>query len=64
MHDDDVVDALADLPGEHPGILVCGSRGYGPLKQILLGSVSTQLVRKAAYPVLVVPRPSETVEGE
>lgn len=57
--DDDVVDALADLPGEHPGLLVCGSRGYGPLKQILLGSVSTQLIRKAAYPVLVVPRPSD-----
>jgi len=59
VRDEDVVEALADLPGEHPDLLVCGSRGYGPLKQILLGSVSTQLIRKAAYPVLVVPRPAQ-----
>jgi nucleotide-binding universal stress UspA family protein len=58
IDDDDVVESLADLPGEHPDLLVCGSRGYGPLRQILLGSVSTQVIRKAAYPVLVVPRPA------
>lgn len=50
-------DTLTDLPGEYPDLLVCGSRGYGLSRQVLLGSVSTQLVRKAAYPVLVVPRP-------
>ncbi|MFP5347937.1 MAG: universal stress protein [Actinomycetes bacterium] len=53
---DDVVDVLADLPGRPPQLLVCGSRGRGPLRRVLLGSVSTQLIRKAAYPVVVVPR--------
>ena len=34
--------------------LVVGSRGLGPLKSILLGSVGTALVRHAACPVVVV----------
>jgi len=40
-------------------LLVAGSRGYGPVRRVLLGSVSTQLVHHAHCPVLVVPRPSE-----
>lgn len=52
----DVVDVLADLPGSTSRLLVCGSRGRGPLRRVLLGSVSTRLIRQAAYPVVVVPR--------
>ena len=37
-------------------LLVLGSRGFGPLAAGLLGSVSSELVRQAACPVLVVPR--------
>jgi nucleotide-binding universal stress UspA family protein len=37
-------------------ILVTGSRGRGPLRQALLGSVSTKLMRSAPCCVLVVPR--------
>jgi nucleotide-binding universal stress UspA family protein len=37
-------------------LLVCGSRGYGPLRTVLLGGTSHELVRKAACPVVVVPR--------
>ena len=54
--EDDVVATLAELPQPRPDLLVCGSRGYGPVRQILLGSVSTRVIRRAAYPVLVVPR--------
>ncbi|HEU5106531.1 MAG TPA: universal stress protein [Solirubrobacterales bacterium] len=39
-------------------LLVAGSRGYGPLARVFLGSVSTQLMHKAPCPVAVVPRPS------
>jgi nucleotide-binding universal stress UspA family protein len=58
--------ALGGVPGpaiveacEEAGadLLVAGSRGYGPVLRVLLGSVSTQLAHKAPCPVLVVPRP-------
>jgi nucleotide-binding universal stress UspA family protein len=42
--------------GEHLDLLVLGSRGYGPLKRVLLGSVSRAVVSDAPCPVLVTPR--------
>jgi nucleotide-binding universal stress UspA family protein len=51
----DVVGLLADLP--EVDLLVCGSRGYGPVRRVLLGGVSSRLMRRSANPVLVVPRP-------
>jgi nucleotide-binding universal stress UspA family protein len=41
-------------------LLVLGSRGYGPLRSVLLGGVSTYVVRNATTPVVVVPRGAET----
>ena len=37
-------------------LLFTGSRGYGPLRRALLGSVSGALVRDAGCPVVVTPR--------
>ena len=48
--------AEAASPGS---ILVVGSRGYGPVRRVLLGSVSTELMRSAPCPVLVHPRGAE-----
>ncbi|HYN91079.1 MAG TPA: universal stress protein [Thermoleophilaceae bacterium] len=39
--------------------LVLGSRGYRPLQRVLLESVSSELVRLAPCPVMVVPRSVE-----
>jgi nucleotide-binding universal stress UspA family protein len=47
---------------EHLDLLVLGSRGYGPLGAVLLGSVSSALVRTARCPVVVIPR-SATPQG-
>jgi nucleotide-binding universal stress UspA family protein len=48
-------DELARL-SERVELLVCGSRGLGPLGRVMLGSVSTGVMRKARCPVLIVPR--------
>ncbi|HEY8466257.1 MAG TPA: universal stress protein [Solirubrobacterales bacterium] len=37
-------------------LLVLGSRGYGPIRRALLGSVSAAVARTAPCPVLVIPR--------
>ncbi len=37
-------------------LLVVGSRGYGPVRHALLGGVSSEVMRTASCPVLVVPR--------
>ena len=38
-------------------LLVLGSRGYGPVTRVLVGSVSRRAAQEAPCPVLVVPRP-------
>ena len=45
--------SASDRPGT---VLAIGSRGYGPLRRVLLGSVSAPIVRSAACPVIVTPR--------
>jgi nucleotide-binding universal stress UspA family protein len=37
-------------------LLVTGSRGYGPVRRLMLGSTSTKLVHEAPCPVLVLTR--------
>ena len=50
--------ALLDAARDDPSALVAvGSRGVGVASRVLLGSVSTKLLRTARGPVLVHPRP-------
>ncbi|HEV3095842.1 MAG TPA: universal stress protein, partial [Candidatus Dormibacteraeota bacterium] len=39
----------------HPDLIVTGSRGLGGFGELLLGSVSHQLVLHAQLPVVVIP---------
>jgi nucleotide-binding universal stress UspA family protein len=50
-------DVLAE-EAEGLDLLVLGSRGYGPVKGVLLGSVSAKLMGSAPCAVLVLPRGS------
>ena len=56
--DGDPTDALIG-ESETLDLLVAGSRGYGPVRAVLLGGVSRALVRDAACPVVVSPRLSD-----
>ena len=58
-----VVESLAALGPDDVDVLVCGSRGYGPARRVLLGGVSSRLIRRAHLPVVVVPRASTVSAG-
>jgi nucleotide-binding universal stress UspA family protein len=45
-------------------LLVCGSRGYGPIERALMGSVAEQLMEGARHPVLVLPRKAAPAVSE
>lgn len=52
----DAAHALAEVAKGGADMLVLGSRGYGPVGVVLLGSVSAKLMRHAPCPVMTVPR--------
>jgi nucleotide-binding universal stress UspA family protein len=52
---DDVAETLIRV-SEHLDLLVCGSRGYGPLHAVLLGGVSRRVAAEAYCPVIILPR--------
>jgi nucleotide-binding universal stress UspA family protein len=51
----DAADVLVELSA-HFDLLVCGARGYGPLRAVLLGGVSRRVAVEARCPVIVLPR--------
>jgi nucleotide-binding universal stress UspA family protein len=55
----DPADALIDV-SRRLDLLVCGSRGYGPLRAVLLGGVSRRVAAEAHCPVIVLPRGADT----
>jgi nucleotide-binding universal stress UspA family protein len=57
------VDTDLSLESERVDLMVVGSRGYGPRAAVLLGGVTHTLLRKAACPVIVLPRGSRGLEG-
>jgi nucleotide-binding universal stress UspA family protein len=51
-----IVDAAA---GDDVGLLFVGSRGYGPLREALLGGVAGALLHTARCPLVIVPRSAQ-----
>ena len=54
----DPVEKLLEAADMGVDLLVLGSRGFGPVMRLLIGSVSSRVIRDAPCPVLVVPRPA------
>jgi nucleotide-binding universal stress UspA family protein len=61
--DGDPSTALVDASTE-VDLLTLGSRGYGPIRTVLLGSVSRTVVREGACSVVVLPRGAGTNRGD
>ena len=57
-----IPETIADYCAQGIDLLVVGSRGYGPLGRVLVGSVATGLLQRAECPVLTVPRPRAAAE--
>ena len=49
-----------DQAGEQVDLLVMGSRNYGPLRRVMVGSTAVQVMRDAPCPVIVIPRGAPT----
>jgi nucleotide-binding universal stress UspA family protein len=58
----DPVEVLGDASAELD-VLVCGSRGHGPVGEVLLGATSAGLLGAARCPLLIVPRAVEARPG-
>ena len=58
-------DAARELidDSRHVDVLVIGSRGYGPLRAVLLGGVSGKVIRAASSPVIAIPNGAESPIG-
>jgi nucleotide-binding universal stress UspA family protein len=50
--------------GDHVDLLVVGSRSYGPVRRLVLGSTSGHLTQHAVCPLLVVPRAAREAHAE
>jgi nucleotide-binding universal stress UspA family protein len=60
-HPSEVISDEADK-GVH--LLVMGSRSYGPIRRVMVGSTAIELMRVAPCPVIVIPRGATASQGE
>jgi nucleotide-binding universal stress UspA family protein len=51
----DVADSVLAYARHDAGLIACGGRQHSFIERMLLGSVSTQLIRRAECPVVIVP---------
>lgn len=56
LYEGDAVTRLREASDEGLDLLCLGSRSYGPIRRVLLGSTSSEVVADAGCAVLVVPR--------
>jgi nucleotide-binding universal stress UspA family protein len=51
---------LVDEAGKGIDLLVMGSRNYGPIRRVMVGSTAIAVMRRSPCPVLVIPRGAAT----
>jgi nucleotide-binding universal stress UspA family protein len=58
-----VADRLDELATK-VDLVVCGSRGWGAVRRVILGSTADRLIHSSPSPVLVVPRTAVVNQSE
>jgi nucleotide-binding universal stress UspA family protein len=51
---------IVDRAGKGVDLLVIGSRNYGPIRRVMVGSTAIAAMRRSPCPVLVIPRGAAT----
>jgi nucleotide-binding universal stress UspA family protein len=59
LRDGQPADEIVEAAGDDTDLLVLGSRNYGPLRRVMVGSTAIELMRRSPCPVLVIPRGAE-----
>ncbi len=54
---------LLDAAARDADVLVCGTRGRGPIQRVALGSTASSLVHHTSTPLLVVPAGGRELDG-
>jgi nucleotide-binding universal stress UspA family protein len=49
-------DAVVNEASNGMGLLVMGSRSYGPIRRVMVGSTAIDVMGRAPCPMIVVPR--------
>lgn len=57
-------DVIADEAEKGVHLLVMGSRSYGPIRRVMVGSTAIETMRRAPCPVMVIPRGVAGPHGE
>lgn len=55
---------IADEAGKGIHLLVMGSRNYGPIRRVMVGSTAIELMRLSPCPVIVIPRDASTPSAD
>ena len=56
LREGEPADQIVDAVREGIDFLAMGSRNYGPLRRVMVGSTAIELIQRAPCPVMVVPR--------
>jgi nucleotide-binding universal stress UspA family protein len=51
---------IVDQAGKDIDVLVMGSRNYGPIRRVMVGSTAIAVMRRSPCPVIVIPRGAST----
>ena len=56
LREGEPADQIVEAIREGIDLMAMGSRNYGPLRRVVVGSTAIELIQRAPCPIIVVPR--------